>query len=212
MRSPRKEQRLGEYEPVPGFGGEKAAENGWALAMATGREPPFSPTGLGAARRADRASVPGYSGDDGPRRDDRDPWRYEDFGRRSQRNTRGKRARASSSKAAGRLAETPRQVPAATVSSARLPGLMGAIPVGSETNALDVLGESGLLRNFQPARMRPADPGAGPRRLCSGAKKRQGRASLGGGADSGRPARSGMGPTCGSARRARTFRRAGHAG
>jgi len=134
---------LGEYEPVPGFGGEKAAENGWALAMATGREPPFSPSGLGAGRRTDRASVPGYSGDGGQRRDDRDPWRYEDFGRRSQRDTRGKRVRASSSKAAGRLAETQRQVPAGTVSSARLPGLMGAIPIGSETNALDVLGESG---------------------------------------------------------------------
>jgi hypothetical protein len=160
------EQRLGEYEPVPGFGGEKAAENGWALAMATGREPPFSPTGLGAGRRADRASVPGYSGDSRPRHDEREPWRYEDFGRRSQRNTRGKRASVNPSNAAGRLVETRRQVPVDSVSSARLPGLMGAIPLGSETNALDVLGESGLQRSFPPTRMRPADPGAGPRKVA----------------------------------------------
>jgi hypothetical protein len=158
------EERHGEYRPVPGFGGEKAAENGWALAMATGREPPFSPTGLAAGRRVDRASVPGYSGDGGRRRDKQDPWRYEDWKHRGQGDTRSRRASVNPSKGAGRPAEASREVPVRAVSSARLPGLMGAIPIGSETNALDVLDESGLLRSFPPRRMRPTDPGRGPRK------------------------------------------------
>jgi len=202
-------ERIGEYRPVPGFGGEKAAENGWALASAVGRDLPFSPTSLGAARRADRVSMPGYSGDRGPLRDIRDTAAYGDWGDgrdssdiggrgpspfdnssvgsgrgngRSSSSRRGnyrgggadrnaddrglnpiqnrreyeRRSQAEPSRVPGGL--LGREVPVGRISSARLPGQYGTIPIGSETNALDVLGEGGSFRSF-PSRPRP-DPNA----------------------------------------------------
>jgi hypothetical protein len=48
-------------------------------------------------------------------------------------------------------------VPVGRVSSARLPGVMGAIPVGSETNALDVISENNRILGLSKVRP-PATP------------------------------------------------------
>jgi hypothetical protein len=57
-------------------------------------------------------------------------------------------ARHQALEARRRAAAMARQVPIGSVSSARPFGESGTIRVGHETNALDVIGEEGLLRNF----------------------------------------------------------------
>jgi len=155
------------------------------LASAVGRDLPFSPTSLGAARVVDRTSMPGYSGDRGPQRDNQNTAAYGDWGDGRSGDIGGRREYrgGSADPDAGYRSLNPiqnrreyerrsqvapggllgHQVPVGRVSSARFPGQYGTIPVGSETNALDVLGEEGSFRSF-PSRPR-LDPNAGNRGL-----------------------------------------------
>jgi hypothetical protein len=51
-------ERIGEYRPVTGFGGEQATASAQTLALLLDRNLPFGAASLAAGRAADRISRP----------------------------------------------------------------------------------------------------------------------------------------------------------